>query len=53
MCIRRCKRNGKCEALQRAHSTTEVQDLAESAKQQFVKWQIKKREEIERLNEQV
>ena len=53
MCIRRCKKNGKCEALQRAHNTADVQDLAESAKQQFVRWQIKKKEEIEKLNEQV
>ena len=53
MCIGRCNRNGRCGTLQRAHNTAEVQDLAESAKQQLVRWQIKKREEIARLNEQV
>ena len=51
--IRRCNRKNKCEISQRAHNTAEAEDLAESAKQQFVKWQTKKREEIQRLNRQV
>ena len=53
MYANRCKRQQKCEISQRAHNTAEVVDLAESAKQQFINWQIKKRQEIAKLNSQV
>ena len=53
MQIYRCKRKEKCEISQRAHNTAEVVDLAESAKQQFINWQMKKRQEIAKLNSQV
>ena len=53
MYIHRCKRKDKCEISQLAHNTTEVEDLVESANQQFVKWQTEKKVDIERLNKQV
>ena len=53
MCLYRCKKRQKCKSSQRAHNTTEIEDMVDSAKQQFVEWQGKRKEEIARLNIQV
>ena len=53
MCLYRCKKRQKCRSSQRAHNTTEIEDMVDSAKQQFVEWQGKRKEEIAQLNIQV
>ena len=53
MCYYRCKKRQKCRSSQRAHNTTEIEDMVDSAKQQFVEWQGKRKEEIAQLNIQV
>lgn len=49
----RCKKGQKCRSSQRAHNTTDIEDMVDSAKQQFEKWQGKREKEIAQFSMQV